>query len=87
MGMIDLLEKLLVYDPQSRVTATAALAHSYLEPYHDADDEPVSDKVFMWNSVDTNATTSIETWKIMMYGLSECWFFFFIAGSDHLNLS
>ena len=37
---IDLLEKLLAFNPQKRITCEQALAHPYLEPYHDPEDEP-----------------------------------------------
>ncbi len=36
---LDLLEKMLVFDPKKRITAAEAMAHPYLEPYHDPDDE------------------------------------------------
>ena len=36
---IDLLEKLLKFDPYQRITVEEALAHPYLESYHDPDDE------------------------------------------------
>jgi p38 MAP kinase len=62
---IDLLEKMLVFNPQSRVTATQALAHEYLAPYHDPTDEPAADEPFDWSFND--ADLPIETWKVMMY--------------------
>ncbi|KAI9203307.1 kinase-like domain-containing protein [Polychytrium aggregatum] len=37
---LDLLEKLLKFDPAARITVEEALAHPYLEAYHDVDDEP-----------------------------------------------
>lgn len=37
---LDLLEKLLAFDPALRITVEDALAHPYLEAYHDIDDEP-----------------------------------------------
>lgn len=36
---VDLLEKLLVMDPDRRVTAEQALSHSYLANYADPEDE------------------------------------------------
>ena len=36
---VDLLEKLLVMDPDRRLTAEQALAHSYFANYADPDDE------------------------------------------------
>ncbi|KAJ1559055.1 Mitogen-activated protein kinase [Cladochytrium tenue] len=43
---IDLLERLLTFDPAARITVEEALAHPYLEAYHDVDDEPVHEKLF-----------------------------------------
>lgn len=37
---IDLLDKLLQFDPSKRLTVTEALAHPYLADYHLEDDEP-----------------------------------------------
>lgn len=39
---IDLLEKCLTFNPKRRITVEQALAHPYLEPYHDAEDEPTA---------------------------------------------
>ncbi|KAJ7906267.1 CMGC/MAPK protein kinase [Mycena leptocephala] len=39
---IDFLTKTLTFDPKKRITCEDALAHPYLEAYHDPDDEPVA---------------------------------------------
>ena len=39
---LDLLEKLLMFNPQKRITVEEALKHPYLEPYHDPEDEPTA---------------------------------------------
>lgn len=38
---MDLLEKLLVYDPEQRLTAEQAIAHPFFAQYRDEQDEPV----------------------------------------------
>jgi len=43
---IDLVEQMLVLDPEKRITVDAALAHPYLAQLHDPDDEPISSKLF-----------------------------------------
>ncbi|KAJ3109407.1 Mitogen-activated protein kinase [Phlyctochytrium planicorne] len=43
---LDLLERLLTFDPAARITVEEALSHPYLEAYHDAEDEPNHDKKF-----------------------------------------
>jgi len=42
---IDLLEKMLVLDPDFRITAANALEHPYLRQYHDPEDEPTAEPV------------------------------------------
>jgi mitogen-activated protein kinase 1/3 len=37
---LDLLDKLLTFNPMKRITVEEALRHPYLEPYHDPEDEP-----------------------------------------------
>jgi len=39
---IDFLTRSLTFDPKKRITVEEALAHPYLEAYHDPDDEPVA---------------------------------------------
>ena len=39
---LDLLEKLLAFNPVKRITVDEALQHPYLEPYHDPEDEPTA---------------------------------------------
>lgn len=38
---VDLIEKMLAYDPARRITAEEALAHPYLSGLHDVTDEPI----------------------------------------------
>lgn len=42
---IDLLKKMLTFDPQKRITVDDALAHPYLEALHCPEDEPVTEHV------------------------------------------
>ncbi|KAK4510648.1 uncharacterized protein ATC70_005080 [Mucor velutinosus] len=43
---IDLLNKLLEFDPSKRIDVDEALAHPYLSAYHDEDDEPTHSSTF-----------------------------------------
>jgi mitogen-activated protein kinase 7 len=43
---IDLLEKLLNFDPEARISIDTALDHPYLAQYHDPNDEPLHESVF-----------------------------------------
>ncbi|KAG9122373.1 hypothetical protein FRC07_001296 [Ceratobasidium sp. 392] len=47
---LDLLSKLVTFDPANRLTVLEALKHPYLEAYHDPDDEP-------------ECETKYENWK------------------------
>ena len=62
---LDLLEKMLVFDPRTRISATESLSHEYLAPYHDPTDEPAAQEVFDWSFND--ADLPVDTWKVMMY--------------------
>lgn len=42
---LDLLEKLLAFNPVKRITVEEALKHPYLEPYHDPEDEPTAEVI------------------------------------------
>lgn len=66
---IDLLEKMLVFDSVKRITASEALAHPYLAPYHDPSDEPVAPEKFDWSFND--ADLPIDTWKGEYYERAE----------------
>lgn len=57
---IDLLERMLDLDPDTRITTDEALAHDYLKQYSDPSDEPISapfDQSFEDRDVD------IQAWK------------------------
>ena len=65
MIALDLLEKMLVFDPRTRISASDGLSHEYLAPYHDPTDEPSASEVFDWSFND--ADLPVDTWKVMMY--------------------
>lgn len=43
---LDLLERMLTFDPQKRITVDEALEHPYLSIWHDPSDEPVCSEKF-----------------------------------------
>lgn len=63
---LDLLERMLVFDPRKRIDASESLAHQYVAPYHDPSDEPTALEKFDWSFND--ADLPVDTWKVMMYG-------------------
>jgi len=42
LAAVDLLERMLDLDPDTRITADEALSHEYLRQYSDPTDEPIS---------------------------------------------
>ena len=50
---IDLLSKLLVFDPSARISVQQALEHPWLSSYHDVSDEPSCSEVFeRWREIE-----------------------------------
>ncbi len=43
---VDLLDKLLTFDPNFRITVETALAHPYFASYYEPTDEPVAEEPF-----------------------------------------
>ncbi|KAJ9555980.1 hypothetical protein OSB04_010594 [Centaurea solstitialis] len=48
-GALDLLEKMLVFDPNRRITVDEALCHPYLAPLHEINEEPVCPRPFSFD--------------------------------------
>ncbi|XP_077728023.1 mitogen-activated protein kinase 3-like [Canis aureus] len=46
---LDLLDRMLTFNPNKRITVEEALAHPYLEQYYDPTDEPVAEKPFTFD--------------------------------------
>ena len=63
---IDLIQKMLTWDPTERITVEAALEHPFLEKLHDPYDEPVSFPVTPFNFERPKIEMSelkLEMWK------------------------
>lgn len=59
--LLDILDKLLAFNPASRLTVEAALAHPYLETYYDPSDEPVAEKPFKFEvEIDDLPTNTLK---------------------------
>ena len=57
---IDLLEKILVYEPAQRMSAAEALQHPFFEQFHDPEDEPIGIEPF--DDSFENLDLSAEQW-------------------------
>ena len=70
---IDLLEKMLTFDPQKRISVEDALAHPYLANLYLPDDEPTGEPVSRFDfefelfSLRTNEYKSLIYDEIMLY--------------------
>lgn len=49
MRALDLLDKMLTFNPNKRIVVEDALAHPYLEQYYDPADEPVAEEPFKFD--------------------------------------
>jgi p38 MAP kinase len=59
-----LIDRMLQFDPQVRISATEALESPYLAPYHDPNDEPVATETFDWAFLEADLPADI--WKTIM---------------------
>ncbi|MGH0186977.1 UNVERIFIED_CONTAM: hypothetical protein FKN15_023294 [Acipenser sinensis] len=62
--MVDLLEKMLVLDPDRRLTAREGLSHRYLEEYHDPESEPDS---MPYDDSFENLELPVEEWRSLIH--------------------
>eukprot|EP01121_Diplochlamys_sp_Union-15-3_P017664 TRINITY_DN6269_c0_g1_i2.p1 TRINITY_DN6269_c0_g1~~TRINITY_DN6269_c0_g1_i2.p1 ORF type:complete len:298 (-),score=42.52 TRINITY_DN6269_c0_g1_i2:84-977(-) len=61
---VDLLQKIFVLDPEKRISVDQALAHPYLKDWHDPDDEPVANSVFVLESIEG---LSVEEYRELIW--------------------
>ncbi|KAJ5623392.1 mitogen-activated protein kinase Hog1 [Penicillium lividum] len=59
---VDILEKMLSFDVDERISAEVALSHPYVATYHDPTDEPIVENQFDWrfDNVEVN-TDALKT--------------------------
>ena len=55
--LFSLLDRLLCFNPDKRITVDEALAHPYMKPYYDPTDEPVSQQPFTFDMEFDNLPT------------------------------
>ncbi|KAJ5747879.1 uncharacterized protein N7511_009575 [Penicillium nucicola] len=63
---VTLIDQMLQFDPDTRITAAQAVESAYLAPYHDPNDEPVATEAFDWSFLE--AHLPVDIWKTIMYG-------------------
>jgi serine/threonine protein kinase len=63
---LELLEKMLSFDPTTRITVVEALEHPWLAAYHDVNDEPTCPQKFeRWREIE--ALETIEQFRIALW--------------------
>jgi serine/threonine protein kinase len=75
---LDLLDKLLIFDPAKRITVDQALRHEYLESLHCPEDEPSAESVFSFDFEKARMTVSSVREEVFRHMLS-----FHPAGNFH----
>jgi mitogen-activated protein kinase 15 len=63
---IDLMKKLLKFNPKDRLTVEEALEHSYVSQFHNIDNEPVCKKIITI-PIDDNKKFSIKEYRLKIY--------------------
>uniref|UniRef100_UPI00398F38B2 mitogen-activated protein kinase 14A n=1 Tax=Pristiophorus japonicus TaxID=55135 RepID=UPI00398F38B2 len=61
---VDLLEKMLLLDPDGRITAFEALAHPYLSEHHDPGNEPEAEP---YDDSFESLDLKVEEWKSLLH--------------------
>jgi len=62
---VDMIERMLVLNPENRLTVDEALAHPYLAPLHDPEDEPTCSKQFCGDFDEEN--THLEDFREFIF--------------------
>lgn len=63
---LDLIDKMLAFDPKHRPSAEEALGHPFLAAYHFPDDEPAHPKIFDFGFEAANSIPDIKSKRQMM---------------------
>jgi len=63
---LDLLSKLLVFNPNKRLSAEKALKHKYVAQFHNPDDEPICEKK-IYIPIDDNTKLSMREYRDKLY--------------------
>ncbi len=62
---LDLLSKMLIFNPKKRYTVEQCISHPYFEGLHNPEEEPISDGMFNWSFDDIELTK--ENLQSMIY--------------------
>jgi mitogen-activated protein kinase 1/3 len=62
---LDLLSKLLIFNPHKRYTVEQCISHPYFEGLHNPEEEPISEAPFDWSFDDIELTK--ENLQNMVY--------------------
>jgi len=57
---LDLIARMLEFNPATRITAVEALSHPYLEDYHDPEDEPLAPENLLDNTIEPDSVKKLN---------------------------
>ncbi|CAJ0959367.1 unnamed protein product, partial [Mesorhabditis belari] len=63
---VDLLERMLVLDPDNRITVLEALRHDYVKEWWAPEDEPVADQMVSTDAEEESAVT-LDDWRELIW--------------------
>ena len=64
---IDLMKKMLIFDPEQRITVQQALEHPYMSKLHQEDDEPIGQPVSDFDFDFEMYSLKIGEFKLLIY--------------------
>lgn len=87
---IDLLKKLLQFNPDKRLTAEQALKHPFVARFHNPEEEPSMDYDVI-PALNDDVQLSVEEYRVKLYEVSACVLFvlstyFEFIGFDRINI-
>ncbi|XP_042579031.1 mitogen-activated protein kinase 1 isoform X2 [Cyprinus carpio] len=69
---LDLLDKMLTFNPYKRIEVEEALAHPYLEQYYDPTDEPVAEAPFKLQTIACRSGVGLDLIMLMLLSPLHC---------------
>lgn len=87
---IDMLKKLLQFNPDKRLTAEQALKHPFVARFHNPEEEPSMDYDVI-PALNDDVQLSVEEYRVKLYEVSTCvWFglntLFEFVGFDTMDI-
>lgn len=69
LGFVDLLEKILVFNPKKRLTIEQILNHEIVKAFHKPEEEICCEKLIS-TSIDDNKKFTVDEYRKLIYGIN-----------------